>query len=71
MSSLFYKILGIDKRFQAIDPSWADIVHVGKMILIYAASHEHPEILRDAPSFVQKSLNYLKDEYQTYFKPAG
>jgi hypothetical protein len=39
VQSLFYKILGIDKRFQAIDPNWSDVVHVGKMILIYAASH--------------------------------
>jgi hypothetical protein len=66
VASLFYKILGIDKRFQAIDPNWSDIVHVG--ILIYAASHNHPDILKDAPGFVQKSLNYLKDEYQQYFK---
>ena len=63
MNSLFYKILGIDKRFQAIDPSWSDVVHIAKMILVSAASLAQPDILKDAPSFVQKSLNYLKDEY--------
>lgn len=63
VQSLFYKILGIDKRFQAIDPNWSDVVHVGKMILIYAASHYQPEMLKDAPTFVYKSLDYLKDEF--------
>lgn len=67
VNSLFFKILGIDKRFQAIDPSWSDIVHVGKMILIYAASNEQPDILNNAPAFVHKSLDYLKDEYSQYF----
>ena len=69
VQSLFYKILGIDKRFQAIDPNWSDVVHVGKMILIYAASHYQPEMLKDAPTFVYKSLDYLKDEFSQYFKP--
>ncbi|TNV86907.1 hypothetical protein FGO68_gene4412 [Halteria grandinella] len=69
VSSLFYKILGIDKRFQGKDPSWSDVVQIGKMILIYAASHHQPEILRDAPSPIIQSLNYLKDEYALYFKP--
>lgn len=38
------------------------------MILIYAASNERPDILNNAPSFVHKSLDYLKDEYSQYFK---
>lgn len=72
VSSLFYKILGIDKRFQGKDPNWADVVQVGKMILIYAASHSQPDLLKDAPQPVLQSLNYLMDEYAQYFKaPEG
>jgi hypothetical protein len=37
------------------------------MILIFAAANERPDILRDAPNFVYKSLDYLKDEYSKYF----
>jgi hypothetical protein len=39
------------------------------MIQIYAASHYQPEMLKDAPTFVYKSLDYLKDEFSQYFKP--
>lgn len=54
-------MLGIDKRFLAMEPQWTDIVYVCKMVLIYSAAQEQPEILNGAPSFFAKHLNYLKD----------
>lgn len=68
MGSLFYKILGIDKRFLAIEPSCTDIIYVSKMILIYSAAENQPEILEEAPDFFSKHLIYLKDEYVHYFQ---
>ncbi|CDW84004.1 integrator complex subunit 4 [Stylonychia lemnae] len=67
VSSLVFKILGIDKRFQAIDPIWTDVIYIANMILIYAASLEIPSIFNDVPQFVEKSLNYLKDQYKEYY----
>eukprot|EP00347_Sterkiella_histriomuscorum_P005629 403355867 len=67
VEKMFNKILGIDKRFQAIDPIWTDIIFVAKMILVYSASQQIPQIFYEAPSFVEKSLNYLKDQYRQYF----
>lgn len=37
------------------------------MILLSAASVSQPGILVDAPTFVYKSLDYLKDQYSEYF----
>ena len=70
VSSLYLKMLNIDKRFLAKEPDWTDSVYIAKMILIYSASqaqsHQRP-LLEDAPTFFSKHLNYLSDKYPCYF----
>ena len=68
VSSIYLKILSIDKRFLAKEPEWTDSVYVAKMILIYAASESQKRILEDAPSFFGKHLTYFKDKFPKYFK---
>lgn len=62
MKTIYLKdLLGIDRRYLAVEPNWTDIVYVSKMILIYSAAENVPEILKEAPEFFSKHLNYLKD----------
>lgn len=67
VSSLYLKILNIDKRFLAKEPDWTDSVYVAKMILIYAAAETQKKILEDAPNFFGKHLTYFRDKFPDYF----
>eukprot|EP00351_Strombidinopsis_sp_SopsisLIS2011_P003712 CAMPEP_0116871834 /NCGR_PEP_ID=MMETSP0463-20121206/2352_1 /TAXON_ID=181622 /ORGANISM="Strombidinopsis sp, Strain SopsisLIS2011" /LENGTH=182 /DNA_ID=CAMNT_0004510987 /DNA_START=512 /DNA_END=1060 /DNA_ORIENTATION=- len=61
VQGIYYKILGIDKRFLAKEPDWNDLVYIAKMILMYSAAEIQPSMLIECPNFFGKHVNYLRD----------
>lgn len=71
----YHAVLGLDKGYLNREPQQNDVGYVARMILVYQAAmtvasagqQRVMDILEDAPFFLQKHLNYLKDKYSQYF----